>query len=50
MRGLGHMPSVCVCVFVLKCVVLEAVPSVQAAFSCQDCAGLVHVRENSVLS
>ncbi len=40
------MPSVCVCV----CVVLEAMPSVQAAWSCQACADLVHVRENSVLS
>ena len=28
---------------------LEAMPSVQAAGSCQACAGLVHVRENSLL-
>lgn len=37
------MPSVC------ECVVFEAVPSVQAARSCQVCADLMHVREKCAL-
>lgn len=43
------MCQVCVCLCVSVCG-LEAMPSVQAACSCQACAGLVHVRENSVHS
>lgn len=46
MRGLGHMPSVCG----VGSNASGSNPSVQAARSCQACAGLVHVRENSVLS
>lgn len=45
-RGLGHMPSVCG----IGSNASGSNPSVQAARPCQACAGLVHVRENSVLS